>query len=75
MATGALTFFIQSEGQLLPPEIDVAEAKRLRATGMTWRAIGMELARQAGRRFQFWGPSVYDAVKKASKAEYNLFSQ
>jgi len=46
------------------PAIDVNRAMALREAGMTWKAIGIQLAQEDGRETPYGGTAVYSAVRR-----------
>jgi hypothetical protein len=49
--------------------IDVSEAVRLRGTGLSWRKVGIELAKRDGRRVSYTENGVKNAVRERIKEE------
>lgn len=50
------------------PEIDPIAARGLQRTGLTWRQVGIILAKQIGRPVPLQAQSVQNAVAKAERA-------
>lgn len=49
---------------MMTQQIDPYEAMKLRRLGMTWRRIGIELARRHGRELPYQANSICHAVIK-----------
>lgn len=47
--------------------MDVERAREMRAEGMTWREVGIELAREAGRPICYQGAAVRDACSPTGR--------
>lgn len=49
------------------PEIDVERALALRSRHLPWRVVGIELAKEAGRRVAFQADGVCKAIRAAGR--------
>ena len=48
-----------------PTQLDIARAWELKNKGKSWKVIGAQLAREAGRASAYQGSSVYYATRNA----------